>query len=129
FAAVGQGLRVRGEQPRALAAVGALVDEAALHVALEPIERAAPVAGDAAEFEHRLPGPHRHRGVLGRLLGIGERGGVVVAALSSKVSGSRRAMRTASAVNFLAARASPEPTAISPCDTARYPRSPRRMRR
>ena len=77
--AAGQGLRVGGEQHRALAAVGALVNEAALHVALEPIERAAPVAGDAAEFQHRLPGPHR--GVLGRLLGIGERGGVVVAAL------------------------------------------------
>jgi hypothetical protein len=34
------------------------------------------------------------------------------------VSGSFGAMRLASAVNFLAARASPEPTAISPCDTA-----------
>src|SRR5262249_14237377 len=63
-------LRWGGDEPRGLAAEGALVDEAALHVALEPIERAAPVAGGAAELERRLPGPHRHRGVLRRLLGI-----------------------------------------------------------
>src|SRR6516164_558556 len=79
--ATGQSLRLRGKQHGALAAEGALVDEAASHIALEPLERAVPVAGDAAKFEHRLPGPHRHRGVLGRLLGITERGGVVVAAL------------------------------------------------
>src|SRR5215469_17539964 len=79
--AAGYGLRLRGDEHGALAAEGPLVDEAASHVALEPIERAAPIAGDAAELEHRLPGPHRHRGVLRRLLGIAERGGVVVAAL------------------------------------------------
>src|SRR5262245_25193412 len=79
--ALHRGLRLRGDEHRALAAIGALVDEAASHVALEPVERAAPVAGGAAKLERRLPGPHRHRGVLGRLLGIAERGGVVVAAL------------------------------------------------
>src|SRR5215475_6115104 len=79
--AAGEGLRLRGDEHRALAAEGALVNEAALHVALEPIERAAPVAGGAAELERRLPGPYRHGGVLGRLLGVVERGGVVVAAL------------------------------------------------
>src|SRR6516165_10343993 len=79
--AAGEGLRLRSDEHRALAAEGALVDEAALHVALEPIERAAPVAGGAAELERRLPGLYRHRGVLGRLLGVAERGGVVVAAL------------------------------------------------
>ena len=50
-------------------------------------------------------------------------------ALSSKVSGSFGAMRLASVVNFLAARASPEPTAISPFDTAWKARTPRRLRR
>src|SRR5262249_12539867 len=77
----GQGLRLRGDEHRALAAEGALVDEAALHLALEPVERAAPVPDGAAGLERRLPGPYRHRGVLRRLLGVVERGGVVVAAL------------------------------------------------
>src|SRR5260370_23618992 len=46
----GQGLRLRGEQHRALAAIGAPVDELALQVTVEPLERAGPCAGDAAKF-------------------------------------------------------------------------------
>src|SRR5262249_58280592 len=67
-ATVGRGLRLRGDEYRALAAEGALVDEAASHITLEPIERAAPVAGSATELEPCLPGPPRHRGVLRRRL-------------------------------------------------------------
>src|SRR5215472_18783069 len=48
--AAGQGLRLRSDEHRALAAEGAPVDEAASHITLEPLERAAPVTGDAAEF-------------------------------------------------------------------------------
>jgi hypothetical protein len=72
--------RLRREQHCALATIGGLVEQVAPHIVLEPGERAGPVAGGAAEFEHRLPGPGGDRAGVGlrRLLGIGERGGGVV---------------------------------------------------
>src|SRR5262249_62294055 len=79
--AVGKGQRRRGEQPGARAAMGAPIDKPALQVWIEPLERAAPVAGGAAEFEHRLRRPYRHRGVARRLLGEAERRGMVLAPL------------------------------------------------
>ena len=75
------GKRLRGQQHRALALVVGLVDQAVAAVAIERGKRAGPVAGRAAEFERRLPGPaERGRGV-GGLLGIGARRGHVLAAL------------------------------------------------
>ena len=71
---LGGGERLRGEQDGTLAPVARLVDQAAALVALEPVERAAPVAGRAAIFEHRLTGPGRRRRMLGGLLGVGVRG-------------------------------------------------------
>src|SRR6266540_1977675 len=65
------GERLRGEQDGALAPVRRLIDEAAALVALEPVERAVPVAGGAAEFERGLAGPGGRRRVLGGLLRVG----------------------------------------------------------
>src|SRR5436190_4232952 len=52
-----------------------------------------------------------------------------VCARNRSVSGSSGAFRLASSMNLRAATASPEPTATRPCETARYPRAPRRLRR
>ena len=75
------GERARGQQHGALAAVVGLVDQAVAAVAVERRERAGPVAGGAAELEHRLAGPGERRRGLRRLLGIAARRRRVVAAL------------------------------------------------
>ena len=51
--------RARGQQHGALAPVGVAIDQAALHVAVEPLQRADPVAGGAARVEHRERRPGR----------------------------------------------------------------------
>ena len=76
--AVGRRERASGQQHGALALVFGLVDQAVAAVAVERRQRRRPVAGRAAEFQHRLPGPaERGRGVR-RLLGIGARRGHVL---------------------------------------------------
>lgn len=71
-------LRARGEQHGALAAVGRLVER--IPVALEQRQRAGPVAGGAAEFEHGAAGPAERRRGARRFLGESLRGHAIVAA-------------------------------------------------
>ena len=72
-------MRARGQQHGALAAIDRLVESAP--VAFQKSQRTGPVAGGAAEFEHRAPGPAQRRRGSHRLLRISTRAaGIVTAA-------------------------------------------------
>ena len=73
----GDGLR--GQQDRALALIRSLIEQPALEVVLEPMQRARPVARNTAELEHGMPRPPRHRVVPRSLLRMQQCGPGVVA--------------------------------------------------
>jgi len=73
----GDGLR--GQQDRALALIRSLIEQPALEVVLEPMQRARPVARNTAKLEHGVPRPSRHGVVPRRLLRMHECGRGVVA--------------------------------------------------
>ena len=75
------GERPRGQQHGALARIGGLVGEPGFLVALQPVERAGPVAFGAAEIEHRLAGPGGRGGIARRFLGDEPRARRIVAPL------------------------------------------------
>ena len=75
------GERLRGQEHGALARIGGLVDEAGPLVALQPIERAGPIAGGAAKVQHRMAGPGGRGGIARRFLGDQPRGRLILAAL------------------------------------------------
>ena len=75
-----RGHRPRRQQHRALTAIGLLVERAL--AAFQQRQRAGPITGRAAEFEHRLAGPAERRIIPRRLLGKRMRADMIGAALS-----------------------------------------------